>query len=63
MHTLAKMRNTEAPIAFCRVGNVMPTIKLQLHDAKLPNDIAADRGATSNNSDPIKNGIGPSASW
>ena len=63
MQTPAKIRNTEAPIAFWRVGNVIPTIKLQLHDDKLPNDIAADRGATSNNSEPIKNGIGPSPSW
>lgn len=63
IQTLANIRNTEGPIAFCRVGNVIPTIKLQLHEDKLPKDIAAERGATSNNSDPIKNGIGPSPSW
>lgn len=55
----AKSRKTYGPIAACRVGNIIPTMKLPPQLNTLPNDIAAGLGPTSNSSEPMKNGIGP----
>lgn len=41
---------TNAPHAPCNNGNVIPTIKLHVHDERLPKAIAAGRGELSNNS-------------
>lgn len=48
--TPAKMMKTEAPIDFCRIGKVMPIMKLQNHEDKLPIDMATGRGPTSKSS-------------
>lgn len=47
---IEKGRKTKAPQALCKLGKAMPTMKLQVHDDRLPMDMATGRGATSNNS-------------
>jgi len=47
---MEKGRKTKAPHAFCSSGNEMPIMKLHVHEARLPIDMATERGATSNSS-------------
>lgn len=55
----ANMQNDTAPMQLFMVGNVRATKKFPPQFAILPKAIAAGRGPTSNNSDPMKYGIGP----
>lgn len=48
------MRKTDAPSSFWNDGNVIPIMKLQNHDDKLPIDIDTGRGPTSNSSAQFK---------
>lgn len=41
---MEKGRKTKAPHAFCRRGNEMPIMKLHVHEARLPIDMATERG-------------------
>lgn len=50
-HTTANGRKTNAPQAFCKLGNAIPIMKLHDQEDKLPKAIAAGRGALSNNSE------------
>lgn len=47
----------------CIVGKDIPITKLPPQFAILPSAMALDLGPTSNNSEPIKYGIGPKPSW
>lgn len=48
---MANITNTKAPSDFWSVGKVIPIMKLQNHDDKLPIDIATGRGTTSKSSE------------
>lgn len=48
---IEKGRKENEPHIFCKVGNDMPTMKLQLHEDTLPKAMATGLGATSNNSE------------
>lgn len=54
-----KIKKVYAPIIFSIVGNIMPTKKFPPQLKTLPSAIATGLGPTSNNSDPMKYGIGP----
>lgn len=56
---MAKMEKDAAPRQLFMVGNDNPTMKLPPQLAMLPKAMALGRGPTSNNSEPIKYGIGP----
>lgn len=59
---VANIANDPEPKAFCILGNVMPIKKFPPQFAILPIAIALDLGPTSNNSEPMKYGIGPNPS-
>lgn len=56
---IPKMPNTAAPKDVLNDVKVIPMVKLQTHDDKLPRAIAAERAGVSKSSTPMKKGIGP----